>query len=101
MQEKKLRSHLTVALFSHSSRQKQQWLDSAVAAGEEYAFRDDSALHICLLHTTLQGARVRVGRLWTHVCNLLGDEIDFAIDLNDVQRRDVERRLTQAAQMQV
>ncbi|AVR95812.1 hypothetical protein C9I28_08790 [Pseudoduganella armeniaca] len=98
---KEVRSHLTLILFPHSPEQKADWLDSLLTSpGGKFAFRDDGSLHVDLVHASLDGSTLHIGRLWTHVGGVNDPLESYAIRLNPVQCADVAERLRRASSMQ-
>lgn len=98
---KEVRSHLTLMLFPRTPEQHREWIESLLESpGGKYAFRDDGALHIDLVHATLHGAALRIGRLWTHVGGVNDPLQSYTIHLNPVQCADFGARAQQARSMQ-
>jgi hypothetical protein len=88
-------------LFPHTPEQQSEWRESLLESpGGQYAFRDDGALHIDLVHATLNGAALHIGRLWTHVGGVNDPLQSYTIHLNPVQCADFEARARQARSMQ-
>jgi hypothetical protein len=70
----------------NSLEQKQKWNKTILPAPSgKYAFRDDGSLRISLVDSELQGSKLHVKRMWTHVSNYDGSWTDFVIELDEAQ----------------
>lgn len=98
---KDVRSHMTLILFPHSPRQKDEWVASIMASpGGRFAFRDDGSLHVDLVHASLTGSLLHIRRLWTHVGGVNDPLESFTIQLNPLQCAAFNVRSAQARSMQ-
>lgn len=81
-----------------SAEQKNAWLRAVMPAESgQYAFRRDGCIRISLLDATLEGASIRVRRMWTHVCSGPGSTTDFELELDATQTCDIQGGLEKLA----
>ena len=81
----------TIKIVVNSPRQREEWNTTITRdPGATYAFRDDQSLQISLLESELDGARLHVGRIWSHVCDHGGSQTNFSIMLDPAQLAHVQ-----------
>lgn len=96
-----LDSIFRMKLLPYAREQLLEWKQSAARdMRAKHAFRDDTSLEISLLDASIQGSRLHVRRVWSHVSNYGGSWTDFNIRLDADQMVEFRRKVAALSQLQ-